>query len=77
MIIWHRKAIKDLTSLLGDVQKRIKTAVEKLPRESIKPLTGTLKGTYRLKVAQWHMLFFFQGVDLVIFHIKHRKDAYQ
>jgi len=36
MIVWHEKALKDLQSLSKDVQKRIRSVVEKLPRGDIK-----------------------------------------
>jgi len=36
MIVWHEKALKDLQSLPKDVQKRIRSVVEKLPRGDIK-----------------------------------------
>ncbi|MCD6340662.1 MAG: type II toxin-antitoxin system RelE/ParE family toxin [Desulfurococcales archaeon] len=77
MIVWYEKALKDLQSLPRDVQKRIKSAVEKLPRGDVKPLAGSFKGAYRLRVGQWRVLFFFRGKDIVIFRVKHRKEAYR
>jgi len=74
MIVWYEKALKDLQSLPKDVQERIKSAVEKLPRGDVKPLAGS---AYRLRVGQWRVLFFFRGKDIVIFRVKHRKEAYR
>ena len=77
MIIWHDNAIKKLKKLPKDVQDRIVSAVEKLPMGNVKALSGSYKGSYRLRVGQWRVLFFYQEKDIVIFAVKHRREAYR
>jgi mRNA interferase RelE/StbE len=72
------RAIKDLQSLPGGVQIRIVAKIEALQDN----LTGDVKRLtnftpdFRLRVGEYRVLFEVEGDLLVIYRIKHRKDAY-
>ncbi|MGH7808575.1 MAG: type II toxin-antitoxin system RelE family toxin [Thermodesulfobacteriota bacterium] len=57
-------AEKSFRKLSKDTRKRIKEALRKLETsnnpfllENVRPLTGELKGDYRLRVGEWRILF--------------------
>ena len=77
MIIWYKHALKQLEKLPQNIQKQIKTAVERLPYGDVKALKGSYKGAYRLRVGNWRVLFFYSNDDIVIFGVKHRSKAYR
>ena len=72
------KAIKDLQSLLAEVQSRVFTKIELMQNN----LTGDVKRLtnytpeYRLRVGDYRVLFEIEEYILVIYRVKHRKDAY-
>ena len=72
------KAIKDLQSLLAEVQSRVLTKIELMQNN----LTGDVKRLtnytpeYRLRVGDYRVLFEIEEDILVIYRVKHRKDAY-
>lgn len=57
-------AEKSYRKLSRDTRKRIKEALQKLEgsnnpllQENVRPLTGELKGDFRLRVGDWRVLF--------------------
>jgi mRNA interferase RelE/StbE len=72
------KAVKDLASLPTEVQNRVLTKIELMQNN----LTGDVKRLtnytpeYRLRVGDYRVLFEIEGDVLVIYRVKHRKDAY-
>ena len=72
------KAIKDLASLPAEIQIRILTKIELMQNN----LTGDVKRLtnytpeYRLRVGDYRILFEIEEDILVIYRVKHRKDAY-
>ena len=72
------KAIKDLASLPAEIQIRILTKIELMQNN----LTGDVKRLtnytpeYRLRVGDYRVLFEIEEDVLVIYRVKHRKDAY-
>ncbi|MDQ2100631.1 MAG: type II toxin-antitoxin system RelE/ParE family toxin [Tychonema bourrellyi B0820] len=72
------KAIKDLASLPAEVQSRVLTKIELMQNN----LTGDVKRLtnytpeYRLRVGDYRILFEIEEDILVIYRVKHRKDAY-
>ncbi|MDB9513816.1 type II toxin-antitoxin system RelE/ParE family toxin [Kamptonema animale CS-326] len=72
------KAIKDLESLPVEVQNRVLTKIELMQNN----LTGDVKRLtnytpeYRLRVGDYRVLFEIEEDVLVIYRVKHRKDAY-
>ena len=72
------KALKDLRSFSSQDRKRILVKIEALKDN----LTGDVKRLtnfspeYRLRVGNYRVLFESDGERVVIYRIKHRKDAY-
>lgn len=72
------KALKDLASLPAEVQSRVVTKIELMQNN----LTGDVKRLtnytpeYRLRVGDYRILFEIEEDILVIYRVKHRKDAY-
>lgn len=67
------------------VRKRIKNALQELEKEanplfhrSVRPLTGELKGDYRLRIGDWKILFTPDKIEKIIYiyAILLRSDAY-
>lgn len=72
------KVLKDLQSLPVEVQSRVLTKIELMQNN----LTGDVKRLtnytpeYRLRVGDYRVLFEIEEDVLVIYRVKHRKDAY-
>jgi len=72
------RAIKDLQSLPVEVQSRVLAKIEVMQDN----LTGDVKKLtnhtpeFRLRVGDYRVLFEVAGELLVIYRVKHRKDAY-
>jgi len=78
-------AEKQYLKLDQRTRRRIKTALQKLEGEekplfhpNVKPLTGKLKGDYRLRVGDWRLLFTPEKERKIIYiyAILPRGDAY-
>lgn len=64
-ISYARAAVKVINGMDRPTKQRIKAAVEKIPDGDIKPLQGS-KGTYRLRVGGWRILFSYPTQDTVL-----------
>ncbi len=66
---WTARARKDLRRLDRRLQDRIVSAVENLARAGhgdVRHLRGKYRGTYRLRVGEWRVLFQRKNEELVI-----------
>ena len=73
------KAWKDLTGLPVDQSRRIVAKAEALQNDlagDVKKLTN-FTPEYRLRVGQYRVLFEVEGKKVVIYRVRHRKDAYK
>ncbi|WP_013320890.1 type II toxin-antitoxin system RelE family toxin [Gloeothece verrucosa] len=73
------KAIKDLQSLPPDIQSLVLKKIEAMRdnlQGNIKRLTN-FTPEYRLRVGDYRVLFEIEEQTLIIYRIKHRKNAYQ
>ncbi len=72
-------AVKDLKSIAPDEHRRIIEKIEAMQND----LTGDIKRLtnytpeYRLRVGNYRVLFEVEGGNVVVYRIKHRKDAYK
>ncbi len=64
-IIYSRAAVKAINSMDKATKQRIKVGIEKIPAGDIKPLQGS-KGSYRLRVGGWRILFSYQENDIIL-----------
>lgn len=64
-IRYSKAAVKVINSMDRTVKQRIRTAIEKLPEGDIKALKGS-KGSYRLRVGDWRILFSYPAHDILL-----------
>ncbi len=78
LVILKPQAIKDLQAIQALEAKRVVEKIKALEQGlvgDIKKLTNfTLE--YRLRVGSYRVLFEIEGETIVIYRIKHRKEAY-
>ncbi len=78
-IYFKTKAIKDLRKISKDDAKKIVAKIEEMENDlqgDVKKLTNH-SPEYRLRVGNWRILFETEIDKIVIYKIKHRKDAYR
>ena len=72
-------AIKDLKQLDAHTRRRLVEGIEGLENNlagNVKRLTN-FTPEYRLRVGNYRVLFEVEGTRVIVYRIKHRKDAYQ
>ena len=72
------KALKDLDDLTPDVRRRIVDRIERLQDNlagDVKKLTN-FSPEFRLRVGDYRVLFEVEERRLVIYRIRHRREAY-
>jgi mRNA interferase RelE/StbE len=80
-IQWTEGAIKDLEKLDKVVARRVLKKItwfsknfEQLVPE---PLSGEFKGTYKLRVGDWRVIYMVEGETLIILFVGHRRQIYE
>ena len=78
---WTEGAVSDLEALDKHVASRILKKITWLGSnfESIVPeqLTGKMKGTYKLRVGDWRVVYTLEDKSLVIQAMGHRSEIYK
>lgn len=78
-ILLKPKAIKDLKKIPKIDAKRITSKMREMEtdlRGDVKRLTNYTP-EYRLRVGKWRVLFEVENDTIIIYRIKHRKEAYR
>ena len=79
-IEWNEDAIKDLAKLDKPVAQRILKKIDWLSdnfeKVTPEPLIGLFKGTFKLRIGDWRVVYTIEGQTLVIQFIGHRRDIY-
>ena len=71
--------VKDITSLSPHIRSRILAKIEQMSddlRGDVKRLTS-FTHEYRLHVGDYRVLFEIEGRSIVIYRIRHRREAYR
>ena len=80
-IEWTERAIKDLERLDKPIARRILRRLAWFSKnfQSIvpEPLTGELKGTFKLRIGNWRAVYTVEGKIIVIQFIGHRSEIYK
>jgi mRNA interferase RelE/StbE len=80
-IEWTEGAVKDLERLDKPVARRILRRLAWFSKnfQSIvpEPLSGELKGTFRLRIGDWRAVYTVEGKIVVIQFIGHRSEIYR
>lgn len=70
---------KDIPALSKDARDMIRRAIEQrlttAPHEYGQPLRKTLKGYWKLRVADYRVVFRIEGNVVIVLVIRHRKDV--
>ena len=78
---WSEEAIRDLEKLDKPIARRILKKVTWFSKnfQSIvpEPLTGELKGTFKLRVGDWRAAYTVEGGVVVIQSVGHRGGIYR
>jgi len=80
-IEWTEGATKDLERLDKPIARRILRRLAWFSKnfQSIvpEPLTGELKGTFKLRIGNWRAVYTVEGKVIVIQFIGHRSEIYK
>jgi mRNA interferase RelE/StbE len=80
-IEWAESATKDLDKLDTPIARRISKRITWLSNsfQSVVPerLAGGLKGTFKLRVGDWRVVYTVEGNTIVIQFIGHRREIYR
>ena len=80
-IDWTEDAIKDLGKLDKPVEERLLKKINWLSnnfeRVTPEPLSGEFKGTFKLRIGDWRVVYTLEGQTLVIQFIGHRREIYK
>jgi mRNA interferase RelE/StbE len=78
VIEFKPQALKDMKALPSAVKRRIMVKIEALKEDlagDVEKLTNHTP-EYRLRVGDYRVLFELDGVKIIIYRVRHRKDAY-
>ena len=80
-IEWTEGAAKDLEKLDKPIARRVLRRLTWFSRnfQSIvpEPLSGELKGTFKLRIGDWRAVYTMEGETIVIQFIGHRTEIYR
>ena len=80
-IEWTEGAIKDLEKLDKPIAQRILRRLAWLSKnfQGIvpEPLSGEFKGTFKLRIGEWRVVYTVEGDTIVIQFIGHRRGIYK
>ena len=78
---WTEESIRDLEKLDKQVARRILKKVTWFSKnfQSIvpEPLSGALKGTFKLRIGHWRAVYTIEGSVIVIQSVGHRGEIYR
>jgi mRNA interferase RelE/StbE len=73
------RSVKDLKKLPAELRRRIIEKVEEMTEDSagdVKQLTNSTP-EYRLRVGDYRVLFEIEGNTIVVYRVRHRREAYR
>jgi len=80
-IEWTEGAIRDLRKLDRQVARRILRKLDwfskNFERVVPEPLAREFKGTYKLRVGDWRVIYTIEGDVMIIQSIDHRREVYK
>ena len=80
-VIFHPDAAEEIARLNAVMKERLKNAVrERLMTEPSlygKPLRGTLKGYWKLRVGDYRVVYGIDNNDIIVYAVCHRKKVYR
>jgi mRNA-degrading endonuclease RelE of RelBE toxin-antitoxin system len=74
------KAQEEFDALPAVVKERMRSQFRRLANwpavSGVKPLSGNLAGSYRLRTGDYRLRFYVRGKAVIVDKIGHRKDVY-
>lgn len=73
------RSVKDLKKLPAELQRRIIEKIEEMTENAVgdvKPLTN-FTPEYRLRVGDYRVLFEIEDNTVVVYRVRHRREAYR
>ncbi len=80
ILVYTKTAFSDIKKLDTPNRKRIKKKLELFvedPTTHAKKLINSSIGTYRWRIGDYRIIFDIDGENIVILHIKHRRESYK
>ena len=78
---WSEKAVKDLEKIDELIARRIVRKISwfdaNFDRFTPEPLSGVLKGMYKLRIGDWRVIYTVNDQVAVIQFVGHRRDVYE
>ncbi len=80
-LLYKKPAMKDIQALSPQIRQRLGKklvffASQTNPLAFAKALTKPADAEYRFRVGNYRVLFDFEGTDIVVLRVQHRKDVY-
>jgi len=78
-VVFMPKAERDMDSLSPDVARRILLKIYAMQDDlagDVKRLTNMTSG-YRLRVGDYRVLFELEGDRIIVYRVRHRREAYE
>jgi len=80
-LVYHPDVARvDIANMAVDIRNRIERAIESRlasePERYGKPLRGTLRGYWKLRVGDYRVVYELIGQEVRILAIRHRRDVY-
>ena len=81
-IVYHPLVLReDIPALNRDIKDRIRRAIEmrlsRAPRDYGKPLRGTLRAYWSLRVGDYRAVYRIEPALVKVIQISHRRDSYE
>ena len=80
-IEWTERALEDLEKLDKPIARRILKKVtgfsKNLQSVAPEPLSGELKGTFKLRIGHWRVVYTVEREVIVIQYVGHRSQIYR
>jgi mRNA interferase RelE/StbE len=81
LLEFTEEAKKDLAKLekstARQVFSKLRWLVENFDSLSQEPLTGDLKGFYKLRIGEYRALYTFNRTQFIVHFIRHRREVYK
>jgi mRNA interferase RelE/StbE len=72
-------AVKDIKGMPAHIQSRVLAKIETMSTDlkgDVKRLTG-FTSEYRLRVGDYRVLFEIEGRSIIVYRVRHRREAYR
>ena len=80
-ILWTESAIQDIKKLDRVIARRILRRITWVAghfnKVAAEPLTGEFKGTFKLRIGDWRVIYSIENDSIIIQFVGHRREIYR